>query len=878
MGNGSKVARHLLASASGAALVWIATPVYSQVASTAEPANTADALNEVVVTGQRFGGRIVTDSPTPIDLVSAAELQRSGQVQLQQILKTAVPSFSVTQPSTAGALDFTSTPTLRGLSPGELLLLVNGKRRHSTGYLNVNNQVGRGDVAYDLSAIPTSAIAHVEVLRDGASAQYGADAIAGVINLVLDKSLGVTANAMTGATTHGDGFVYDISSSYGLPLANDGVLRLTARYQHRESTNRAKPDTRQQYFGRNPTTGAPTTISGNYGSGSGLTPSNGVRDPREATFDRDVFQLGDAEFRAPSFFLNAEQPLNEAVTLYAFGGYTRIDGKTPNFVRRAGQDETVRALHPDGYRPDSNAILENESLAFGAKGAKIAGFAWDLSTEYGRSLIDNTFYDTNNPSLGLSSPTSAYNGGTRFSQWTTNLDLSREIPLGEADPLKVAAGLEYRKEYYDLVQGELASYQNGGRTILDGPNQGRPAPIGTQSSPGLTPQDATSQSRDSEAVYAEVERQFLSKLLLSGAVRHERFSDFGNDTTYKVATRLEIAKPLALRASYSTGFRAPHLAQSFYSATTTSFISGNPVTLRLFPVDSPVARALGASDLRPEKSKNLSVGTVFTRGGLTLSLDAYQIELTDRIALSSNFQDARITNYLATQGYTGIGAVSYMSNAIDTTTRGIDVTGRYRFDLSSAGNLTATFAGNHNKTEFDRIAGTPAALATLGIRTPLFDLTQQVRLTSASPKDKISLGLNWEWQDLSVNLTNTYYGEVSSVAFTNLTPAQIAVVTAGYDVELRPTAPAGANSQVIQTFGAKTITDLSLSYRIRKLDLTIGGNNLFDIYPDRNIASTAASVAVGTNGSDNAGTFPYNYISPFGYNGRFVYAKASFNF
>lgn len=834
----------------------------------------ATELEEIVTTGSRFGGRIVTESPTPIDLVPASELARGGQVQLQQALKSIVPSFSVSQPATAGTLDFTSTPALRGLGPGELLLMVNGKRRHSTGVLNNNNQIGRGDVGYDFSSIPSAAIGSIEVLRDGASAQYGADAIAGVINLVLDRSLGASFSAMTGGYTEGDGFVYDLQGSYGFDLGEGGVLRATIRYQDRNGTNRARPDTRQQYLGSNGT----TTISGNYGSGTGLTPSNGTLDPREATIDRNVFQLGDPQFKAPSFFVTADRPVSDSVTLYAFGGYSHLHGRNPNFYRRAGQDETVRALHPNGFRPDGVVDMDNTSAAVGAKGEELAGFDWDLSTEYGKSLVDLWYVDSNNASMGLASPTSAYASGLRFEQWTSNFDVTREIPLGDSEPLKLAAGVEFRKEWYTVIAGEPASYINGGALILDGPNAGRPAPVGFQPGPGLSPIDASKSQRNSKAFYAELEKQLMERLLVSGAVRYEDFSDFGDNTTYKFSGRYEIAEPLAVRASYSTGFRAPHLAQSYFSSTSTTFLNGNPVTLRLFPVNNPVARALGATDLKPEKSRNISVGGVFTDGPVTLSVDAYQIKLKDRMALSSTFQDARITTFLAGQGFPGIGAVSYMTNAIDTRTRGVDITGRYRWDMMEWGVLTTTFAGNLNKTKVTRIRPTPSQLTGLGIVTPLFDLTQQVRLSSASPKNKFALDFNWDFGDFSFGLKNTRYGEVSSVAFTSLTPARIAVLTPGYKVKLAPTNPASANSQVIQTFGAKFITDISISYSLGDAVITVGVNNLLDIYPDKNIASTVAGVAAGSNGSDNAGTFPYNYISPFGYNGRFAFAKLAYKF
>lgn len=832
------------------------------------------ALSEIVVTGSRFGGRIVANSPTPIDVVSGSQIEKSGEIELQQSLKTIVPSFSVSEPTTAGVLDFTSTPNLRGLGPGELLLLIDGKRRHSTGYLNTFNQIGRGDVGYDLSAIPTAAIDHVEILRDGASAQYGADAISGVMNVILSKSLGGSASAMTGITTEGDGFVYEVSSSYGFPLGSHGVVRLTAQYEKRNPTNRARPDTRQQYFGTNGT----TFPSGFYGSGVGLTPASGTLDPREATFNRNVYQFGEPGLEQPVLFLNAELPFNEAVTFYSFGGYSKTHGDTPNFFRRPGQDETVRALHPDGFRPDGLITLENDSLAAGARGPDLAGFTWDLSTEYGRSAIDQSLIDSDNVSMGLSSPTIAYVGGSRFAQWTTNLDLTRPLPVGGTDPIELALGAEFRREYYRLVAGEPASYENSGIPILDGPHAGTPAPIGMQPTPGTTPQDATNQSRSSGAGYVELEKHFSPRFLIDAAARYEHYSDFGSDTTYKVATRLAVTHPLALRASFSTGFRAPNLAQSFYSATTDTFINGSQVTLRLFPVDNPVARALGATALRPEKSRNISVGAVFSEDRFLASLDVYQIKLRDRIALSSTFQDPRITALLAGEGFPAIGAVSYMTNGVDTTTRGVDLTGTYQLRTRSWGALAASLAANYNKTSFDRIALTPGALSAIGITTPTFDLTQQVRLTSASPKDKIVLRLNWQYGRFSANLVNTRYGDVSAVAFTSLSAPQIAALTPGYDVRLVPTAPGSRRYQVIQTFGAKIITDLSLSYRIGNGDITLGANNLLDIYPDGNIASTVAGVAAGTNGSDNAGTLPYNYISPFGFNGRFVYVRGSYVF
>lgn len=842
-------------------------------------AQDADVLEEVVVTGSRFGTRTVAESVAPVDFITADDLTRGGRSEIQDMLKTSVPSFSTPRPSASGVGDFTTPPTLRGLSTGQLLVLVNGKRRHSSGDLSTSNGIGRGDVAYDFNAIPSLALGHVEILRDGASAQYGSDAIAGVINMTLDKSLGVTGKIGAGVTKEGDGEYVDIASGVGVPVGDGGVVRLTAQYQNNNGTNRALPDMRQQYFGLN-AAGNPVAISSFYGSGTGITPSAGTLDPREATVDRDTSRQGNSGYEKKAAFVNSELPVaDDAVTLYAFGGYSDLDGKTPYFFRRAGQDQTVRALHPDGFIPYGNIELRNLSAAGGARGEDLAGFNWDLSTAYGKSLIDIVNSNSNNVSYGNTSPTSAYMGGSRFDQWTSNLDLTREFDIGDDTPLKLALGAEYRRETYRLVAGEPVSYANGNVTIQGGPSAGRPAAVGFQPSPGISPLDVTFGKRNSKAVYGEIEKDFIDRLTLNAAVRYEDYSDFGSSTNYKLSGRFEIADPLSVRASFSTGFRAPHLAQSYYGSSTTNFINGVPVLIRNLPVDSAAAQLLGATALEPEKSKNLSAGLVLSHEGWVATIDAYQIKLKDRIVQSAVFQGTALTALLAANGTRDIGGASYLTNAVDTTTRGADVTVTKEFDLDDLGRLSLLAAANYNKTKFDRVPGVPAAIAALGINTLLFDLTQQVRVSDSQPRSKALLNLNWTQDALSIGLTNTYYGKVSAVAFTSLTPAQIAAVTKGFDVTLVPVSTTSANSQVIQHFKGRLITDIQASYDVtEEVRLSLGVNNLFDIYPTRNLRSTAASVAAGTNGSDNGGTFPYNAVSPFGFNGMTFFTSVSFKF
>ncbi len=833
--------------------------------------------SDIVVTGSRFGGRTRLESATPVDAISQEELQQSGRVDLIQMLKVQVPSFSSPRPLASGIGDFLQPPSLRGLGPGELLVLINGKRRHTASDLNSSNGIGRGDVSIDFNAIPSLALSRIEVLRDGAAAQYGSDAISGVINMFLDRSVGTRAQATYLTTTEGDGDTYEASASVGVPVGANGVFRLTAAYQDRGGTNRARPDTRQQYFGTN-AAGRPMLPSGNFGSGTGLTAPAGTLDPREAGFNRNSSQQGDQPNTNKQIFYNfvAEAPGN--VELYSFGGYNRIDGDIQYLFRRAGQDETVRALYPDGYSPGLETRIENFSTAIGMRGSDLLGFGWDLSSVYGVSTQDLTYVNSVNVSLGAASPTSFYRNGSDFYQWTSNLDLTREIPVGDSSPLKLAFGLEHREETYRLFSGSPDGYRNGGVPILNGPNAGRPAVVGAQPGPSNGPDDRASLSRHSYALYGEVEKDLFDRMLISGAVRHEHYSDFGDTTNFKVASRLGLIGTWALRGSYNTGFRAPALAQSGYNASNTLILNGTQAIVRVAAVDTPAARLAGARDLKPETSNNVSAGTVFEVGGLTFTLDAYQIKVRDRIAISSTFQDTRLTNFLAANGQSGFAALSFLTNAVDTKTRGIDLVMNYRYTFGDGSRVTGTLAGNYNKTTFDRIATAPAPIAALGITTPLFDVTQQLRFSDSQPRHKVTLDVNYARGPFTLSVTNTRYGEVSTVAIQNRTPAQVAALVPGFDTRTIASSPGSANSDIIQTFGAKVLTDVELSWQATKaLRLSAGAQNLFNVYPDENLASTVASVAAGTNGSDNAGTQPYNAISPFGFNGRSVFVRAGLN-
>ncbi|MBI2518695.1 MAG: TonB-dependent receptor [Opitutae bacterium] len=839
-------------------------------------------LTEFVTTGSRFNDRTVTDSPVPIDVISGNELKQGGYLETSQMIQAQIPSFNFPRPSLTDGTDHIRPATLRGLAPDQVLMLVNGKRRHTSSLVNLNGSIGRGSVSTDFNAIPSAAIGRIEVLRDGASAQYGSDAIAGVINVILRKDKGWGLDLAWGQTKEGDGEDYKLDAYAGTDLGDKGSLFLNFWVRDHSPTNRSLADTRQQYFGTNPATGAKTTISGNYGSGVGLSASSGTLDPREQTVNRINHRFGDPLTKDRGLWVNGSYPLANDLDLYFFGGSSLRHANGAGFARRAGDDRTVRAIYPNGFLPFIQSEVVDTSFGGGVKG-KSSNFDWDLSTVYGYNTLDYRTANSANVTLGTSSPTSFYDGQLGFNQWTTNFDVTTTANLGLETPLKVAAGVEYRWEEYTIKAGEPDSYRNGGVRIIDGPNANGLAAVGAQVFPGFKPSDAGSHDRQAKSVYLDFEQQLTERWLASVAGRFEDYTDFGTNTTAKFATRVKINDTLALRGSISTGFRAPHLAQEWFSSTATNFIGGVPFDILTFPVSAPAAIALGASPLKPEKSTNESIGFTWNPDDrFSATVDYYNIDIKDRIVLSSNFTGNAVINLLATQGITGIGGGRYFTNAVDTTTKGIDVNLRYTWKTHDFGKITFTAGYNHNSTSATKIKPPPAALAAI-TTTPLFDLTETIRLEKGQPKDALNLAANWSWNKWSFLVREVRYGEVSAVAFSSATQAQIDALTPGYDVELRPAVPGSVggtttNKQIIQTFGAKWLTDLDVTFHYNKnITVSVGANNLFDIYPDENLRSKIVNGTV-FNGSDNAGIFPYSGISPFGFNGAFYYAKLSLKY
>ena len=794
-------------------------------------------LSAVAVVGSRGEARTVIDAPVPIDVLTAADIKTTGRTETAQIIQSLAPSFNFPRATIGDGTDHSRPATLRGLGPDQVLVLVNGKRRHTSALINVNGTIGRGSAGVDLNAIPASMIDRIEVLRDGAAAQYGSDAIAGVINIILKAGSGSEVTSTVGqsyttflGTQKRDGDVAQGAVNYGRVFGPRGYLHGGVELRDRGFTNRTLGDPRPQTFAEN---------------SARLTRTNATGPINHRQGDADVRDLGG--------FLNFGAPIGETgAEVYGFGGASHRDGEAAGFFRLARDDRTVRALYPNGFLPLIATNIDDGSGVVGVRGELAGGLRYDLSTTYGRNSFQFLVENSANVSLGAASPTGFDAGTLKFGQSTTNLDVFREFRLSDAFAVRSAIGGEYRRDQFDIEAGEEASYRNGGARILDGPNAGALPAVGAQVFPGFQPTDAGENSRSNVAGYVDLESDLTRRLLVGVAGRAENYSDFGSTTTGKVNVRFEPVDGYSLRGAAQTGFRAPSLQQSYYSATATNFIQGQPFDVKTFPVASDAARLLGARELKAERSKNYSVGVALEPlRGLSLTADLYRVDIRDRIVLSGNFTTAAVREFLAANGAPGIGGGRYFTNAIDTRTNGLDVVANYGANFGSYGvtRLTGGFNTTRSKVTALRV-NTPPALGNLG--AVLFDRVERARIEVGQPKNTILFSATHTWGGATGLVRTQRYGEVTSF---------------GVDT-------VGSPRNVDQTFGATWVSDASVGYTFGRATLTLGADNLFDNYPDRNNNNGDPLTTFG--GNSQFGIFPFSGISPFGFNGRFVYTRLSF--
>lgn len=785
--------------------------------------------DEVVVLGTRRSDRTITDAPVPVDVLTSEEIRETGITETSQILEMLVPSFNFPRPSVTDGTDHVRPATLRGLGPDQVLVLVNGKRRHTTALVHVNGSVGRGSTGVDYNAIPASAIARIEVLRDGAAAQYGSDAIAGVINIILRDDAGVEFTGSTGQTAEGDGGQVKLTGDYGKRLGNKGFLNVSAIYHHREPTNRAGVDPRDYYFGD--------------GANSGIFQYGDNNIWARYQNDERTFRIGDSKSNNMGFMLNSEYDIAPQTTFYAFGGFTYRNGESGGFYRTPNSDRTVRAIYPDGFLPYIAPNIKDASAALGLKG-NLSGWDWDLSSVFGRNDFEWHVNHSNNASMGLNSPTDFYAGTLIFQESVTNLDVVRlfeSTPI----PLSVGFGAEFRLENYKIKPGEEASYIDGGVPVLDGPNQGAVAPAGSQVFPGYRPSDATDESRNNISAYIDLESNVTDAWLISAAGRVEDYSDFGSTVNGKLASRLELVEGFSIRGAISTGFRAPSLQQSYYSTTATVFEDTpngtEPFEIRTFPVNTAGAKALGAEPLDPEKSLNYSAG-IATKpmDNLMLTIDYYHIDIRDRIVFSNNFIGPDVQQLFQDQGLTNVTGGRFFTNAINTATDGVDIIGNYAHDFGSAGVLKFTAGFNYNRSKVTHLKDSPIQLQ--GYQETLFDRQERGRIEVAQPKTKLNLMATYSLSRFNVMLRSNRFGEFTDID--------------------------GSNPDEDQTFSPKWITDAEIQYHFTdNLGVAIGGNNVLNVYPDR-IMSVNSFL----------GIFKYPGSSPYGYNGGYYYARVTLSF
>jgi iron complex outermembrane receptor protein len=807
-------------------------------------APSALALAEVTVIGSRTA-RTAVETPVPVDVISTEEIQETGQTEVNQILTALAPSFNASHQTIADGSDHINPASLRGLGPDQVLVLVNGKRRHSPALVHVNGTFGRGTVGVDLNAIPTSAIDRIEVLRDGASAQYGSDAIAGVINIVLKRQTeGIRASTTTGVTGEGDGEQLKTDLNYGFPVGDRGFFNVTAEYLDRGATNRAEPWTGDVFPG----------VTGTVATDSALAARGLTR--------RDVsMEVGQSAATVGMAFFNSTLPLGGDAELYAFGGVSRRDGLAGAFYRLpSSQNQSVLSIFPNGFLPLINTGIDDRSLVAGVRGST-NGWDADFSLTQGRNDFHFIIENTVNASMGAASPTTFDAGRLGFTESVGNLDLVRPIATGGLKALSLVLGGEFRVETYDIRAGDAASWQlgNGGDSAgvdFDTTSTGAPKLPGSQGFPGFQPANEVSRSRTSIAGYTGLETQVTDRLLVDVGGRYESYSDFGNTLTGKVATRYEVIPKVALRAAASTGFRAPALHQVWFNNVSTQFVI-NPGTGELEPRNvltsnnrSRVTQAFGVPDLREERSVNLSAGiTARPHDNISITADVYRITIDDRIVITSQFSAAdatigpRVTQLLAPFQSQGVTGAQFFANAVDTRTSGVDLVVAYARAVRR-GTLNVTASASLTKTDVVRV-NVPQAMADTfaggnidTVRIRLLNREDRNRLEDALPHQKGALSARYAAGPFTALVRASYFGEIVYRA------------------------PSAANDE---QFGAKTLFDVDLGYELLGgMRVGIGANNVFNTYPDKQ--------QVGNN--INSGRFIYSRrVTQFGMNGGFYYAR-----
>jgi iron complex outermembrane receptor protein len=854
-------------------------------ATTAASAKSNDEADVIVVLGTRRTDRTVANSPVPIDIIPQEAIEDQPWFDMNDVVRALVPSFQVDRFAMNDGSTFVRSPTMRGLPPDETLVLVNGKRRHRAALVSPTG----GYQGVDMSMIPSVALKRLEVLRDGASAQYGSDAIAGVFNFQLkDNAEGGELRTQYGQFYEGDGKARQVSGNIGLPLTENGFISISAEWSQNDQTSRGAQTPgayilAQKYPEQYGDIRNPSQIWGNPASDGVKTFFNaGIDIGSEAKFYAfgsyaNVHYDSDFNYRQPIDVTGPDKAGNGNSTLYSQAGsvfatlYTQqIPGLYDQYGQPvfdgAGPTYNIRQLYPLGFTPRFYGHIVDASLASGFKGEH-GPFAWDLSANYGQNEIAYSMKNSINPSMGADSPTDFYLGTLMERETDLNADFTYTVDAGLASPLVFGVGAEHRRDAYEITPGDPASYavglygyqrvQNADGTQFWNAAQG----IGSNGFMGFPDTAAIDLARQSWGVYGQVEADVIQGLTFDAALRHEDFSDFGGTTNWKVAALYKPVSWISARAAYSTGFRAPTVGQLYQTQITYSWVGQSPVEAAIYPVSHTAAQAFGALPLKPEQSENLSAGLVLTpQRGLTFTLDYYLIDIRDRLSLTgymdmtnntlgmSAEQKRKILIDLGLPNAQTLARLRYFTNAYATRTEGLDLVGTYRLD-TGIGRFTTTLAANYNKSQVTSV--TP--LMVLGSPYNVVDPTVVGNTTQGTPKWRFYMTEVYENGKFSLTVHPNFF--------------------AGWTVFDVP-ANGGTRS-----FPGDFTLDISASYQLNDwVQLAIGASNLFDRYPAKDLKAEDGGLNyyTFTGGLNNGRVYPEN--APYGYNGGFWYARANFKF
>jgi len=793
-----------------------------------------------VTVGSRARNTVASELAVPVDVYSADQIESIGTAEVGQILQEVAPSANFPRQTVADGMDALRSFTLRGLSPDHTLVLVNGKRRHKSALVNrLGSGVQKGSSPVDLNALPASAIEQIEVLRDGAAAKYGSDAIAGVVNVQLKQEpLPLTASYQLGGhVTRGfnnDGTTHNVSLQGGTGLGDDGYLNLFTELRLRDPTNRAGASPRDQIEDGD----ADEVIDiDNDGVQEVVEKNNPVPQP--------TFHWGDGESDNVYAWADGAYPVSDAVEVYAFGGYSYRNSVGEGFYRRAKGDRNWPSIHPQGFLPQFDINTQDYSASVGLRGTVLGGWDYDLNLQSGENDFEYNIDNSLNVTLGPNSTQTSFDAGTvSHRQSHAQLDLTRGYDVGFDGPLNVSFGSVFRIDEYDIEAGERASWVDG--PVKENQNGGRAAP-GAQVFPGFRPEQEVDESRTNVGVYTELESNVTDELLVNLAGRFESYSDFGETVDGKLAIRFQPQDAVTFRASGSTGFRAPNLAQSFFSKVSTTFLDDpdtgelRPFEVQLAQNESDIAEALGVPDLEEETSINLSTGvTIRPADNFTFSADGFFIDVDDRIILSGELgetdeQRELVQEILSNNGIENVARVQTFANSVDTQTWGIDLTAKYQTTIGESGRLRLTGAFNQTQSEVNSEVRTPDVLGR-DFRGSILDREARLELTDERPDNRLNLDATYEEGGFTAKLGARRYGETLSP---DGTPEGDFLISSEW------------------------LFDLTTSYSFfdDHATVTVGARNLTDVYPD------ADPVFFGM--------LPFPTSSPFGFNGREVFTRLS---